>query len=147
MSTGLVWIIIGILLVVSELLATSIVAVFIGIGAIVTGILLQMGVIDSPTAQYIVFGAVSLGSLLLVRKRCKSWFVGFTNDQTQEHQQFQQTIGDRVVVKTTFSHGHGRVLLNGVQWDAKSDDDLAKDDVAWVIKNDGITIVVGRHKP
>lgn len=147
MSTGLIWIIIGILLVVSELLATSIIAVFIGIGAIVTGILLQTGIIVSPAAQYIVFGAVSLGSLLLVRKRFKNWFVGFTRDQTNSQQQFQQTIGDRVIVKKTFSHGHGRVVLNGVQWDAKSDDELAAGDVAWVVKNDGITILVSRNKP
>jgi|SRR5690554_861930 len=147
MATGIIWIIVGILLVLSELLATSIVAVFIGVGAIVTGILLQTGIIESQTAQFIVFGCVSLGSLLLVRKRCKKWFVGFTTDQSSEQQQFHQSIGDRVVVKTAFNQGHGRVVLNGVQWDARSEDELAAGDVAWVIKNDGITIHVSRNKP
>ncbi|MCO4320660.1 NfeD family protein [Aliidiomarina quisquiliarum] len=147
MSTGLIWIVVGILLIVSELLATSIVAVFIGVGALVTGILMQLGIIESSAAQYIVFGCVSLGSLLLVRKRCKTWFVGFTTDKTSKQQEFQQSIGDRVVVKTTFNQGHGRVVLNGVQWDARSTDELNAGDVAWVIKNDGITIVVGRNKP
>lgn len=147
MSAGLIWIVVGILLIVSELLATSIIAVFIGVGAIVTGVLLQMSIIESSAAQYIVFGCVSLGSLVLVRKRCKNWFVGFTSDETSKQQEFQQSIGDRVIVKTTFQQGHGRVVLNGVQWDARSKDELTAGDVAWVINNDGITIVVGRDKP
>ena len=147
MSAGIIWIMVGILLILTELMATSVIAVFIGIGAITTGLLLQLGLISSASAQYLVFGGVSLASLLLARKHLKNWFVGFTSDTTNSPQVFQESIGDRVEVKTTFIHGRGRVLLNGVQWDASSEDDLQVGDVAWVVKNDGITLIVSRHQP
>lgn len=157
MATGLIWIVFGILLILSELLATSVIAVFIGIGALVTGILLQMGIIISPTAQFIVFGVVSLASLILIRKHFKLWFVGFTKAQNDQQLQFQQTLGDRVVVKKNFQHGRGRVLLNGVEWDAKCvteevngascQHELLTGDVAWVIGNDGLTILISPTKP
>ena len=48
---AIVWIVVGILLILSELLATSVVAVFIGLGALATGILLWLGLIDSLAWQ------------------------------------------------------------------------------------------------
>lgn len=147
MSAGIIWIIAGTLLILTELMATSVIAVFIGIGAITTGILLQLGVIASPTAQYLVFGGVSLATLILARKHLKNWFVGFTSDTTNSPQIFQESLGDRVTVQTTFVHGHGRVVLNGVQWNASSKDELKKGEIAWVIKNDGITLIVSRQQP
>ncbi|PTB85609.1 peptidase, partial [Pseudidiomarina aestuarii] len=50
MSVALIWIIIGVLLILSELLLTSVIAVFLGIGAIVTGLLLNWGLIDSSAS-------------------------------------------------------------------------------------------------
>lgn len=147
MSAALVWIIIGIILILSELLATSIVAVFIGIGAIVTGILLHFGVIDSFAAQLIVFGVTSLGSLILARKRFKQWFGGFSMDQGEEHTKFRKDLGERVIVERDFVNGGGRVKLNGVSWDALSNDDLKTGDVAWVTANEGIRLSVAKERP
>ena len=146
MSTALIWIVVGILLILSELLATSIVAVFIGVGALVTGILLQFNVIESVTAQYLVFGVVSLASLVLARRRMKNWFVGYTNDENNQQLRFQQDLGERVTVSSNFKNGAGRVVLNGVQWDAESNAELQKGDVAWVTKNDGIKLSVSPTK-
>lgn len=147
MSAALVWIIIGIILILSELLATSIVAVFIGIGAIVTGVLLHFGLIDSLTVQLIVFGVTSLGSLILARQRFKEWFGGYSMDQGEEHTKFRKDLGERVVVEKDFIKGGGRVKLNGVSWDAFSSDDLKKGDVAWVIANEGIRLSVAKDRP
>lgn len=147
MSAALVWIIIGIVLILSELLATSIVAVFIGIGAIVTGVLLHLGLIESLASQLIVFGVTSLGSLILARKRFKQWFGGFSMDQGEEHTKFRKDLGERVIVENDFISGGGRVTLNGVSWDALSDDDLKKGDVAWVIANEGIRLSVAKDRP
>ncbi|MCH8531134.1 MAG: NfeD family protein [Saccharospirillum sp.] len=147
MSAALVWIIIGIVLILSELMATSIVAVFIGIGAIVTGVLLHFGLIDSLAMQLIVFGVTSLGSLIIARKRFKQMFGGFSMDQGEEHTKFRKDLGERVVVEKDFINGAGRVRLNGVEWDALSDDDLKTGDVAWVIANEGIRLSVVKERP
>lgn len=147
MNIAIVWIIVGIALILSELLATSIIAVFIGIGAITTGILLWAGVIESLTWQMLVFGLVSLSTLLLARKRLKGWFVGGSVDQGAGSMDFQKDLGERVTVESDFNQGAGRVILNGVAWDALSDDDLKAGDVAWVVANEGIRLTVSRNKP
>ncbi|PTY37890.1 peptidase [Saccharospirillum sp. MSK14-1] len=144
---AIIWIVVGILLILSELLATSVVAVFIGLGALVTGILLWLGWIDSLTWQLLTFSIVSLGSLVVARRRLKAWFGGFTTDQGESHSAFRQDLGERVTVEHDFNQGAGRVILNGVAWDALSDDDLKAGDVAWVVANEGIRLTVSRQRP
>jgi inner membrane protein len=141
------WIIVGIVLILSELLATSIVAVFLGVAAIVVGLLLNVGLIESYSTQFLVFGVLSLSLLLAVRGHFKRWFVGYTADSSEQPSRFASDIGRRVSVHSDFSHGAGRVVLNGVQWDAESADELKAGDVAWVIANQGIKLQVSASKP
>lgn len=147
MSTALVWILIGLFLIISELLATSIIAVFIGLGAIATGLALQFGLIESVAAQYMVFAVVSALSLILARGKLKRWFVGYTLDRDEHQTQFQKDVGERVVVHSDFVNGKGRVMLNGVQWNALSDEPLKEGDVAWVVRNQGIELEVSAQRP
>src|SRR5690606_27999107 len=65
MSAELIWIVAGILLILSELIATGVVAVFFGSSAIITGLLLSAGLIESPAVQFSLFGTLSLLQLLL----------------------------------------------------------------------------------
>lgn len=146
MSVALIWIIIGILLIISELLLTSIVAVFIGLGALLTGLLLHWGVIEDYSTQFAIFGISSLVLLLVARGRLKAWFIGYTADTDPAKPNFQRDIGARVKVVKTFQHGAGRVLLNGVQWDAFSEDELKEGDTAWVVANKGIQLTVQKER-
>ncbi|RUO36498.1 NfeD family protein [Aliidiomarina sanyensis] len=148
MTTAMWWIIIGIVLIISELLATSIIAVFLGIAAILTGLALHFGLIEGVAAQYTVFGVLSVLLLVTARGKFKRWFSGFTADNDGEHGTvFKKDIGERVTVHTDFEHGAGRVILNGVQWDAASDEPLKKGDVAWVISHQGIRLTVSSKRP
>lgn len=144
MSTAMIWIIFGVLLIITELLATSIAAVFLGIAAIVVGILLQFGVIESASAQYTIFGVVSLLLLFTARSRFKRWFVGYTADSNEQPSSLSQDIGERVTVLADFQQGQGRVILNGVQWDAYSSDDLKAGELAKITANQGIHLHVAR---
>lgn len=146
MSIALIWILVGVLLILSELLLTSVVAVFLGIGALVTGLLLHWGLIDQLSIQFAVFGIVSLVSLVFARGRIKQWFRGYTADSDESKPNFQRDIGARVTVVKAFKHGAGRVSLNGVQWDAFSEDDLQVGDTAWVVANEGIQLTVQKQR-
>ena len=146
MDIATIWIIAGIVLILSELLATSIIAVFFGIAAIAVGLLLNAGVITSYSYQFLIFGVLSLGLLLAVRGHFKRWFVGYTADSSEQPSQFSQDIGSRVSVHSDFINGAGRVVLNGVQWDAESTDVLKAGDVAFVVANHGIKLVVSAAK-
>lgn len=145
--TPLIWISIGLLLILSELLATSIIAVFLGLGALATGLALQFGWVESLTAQLVLFSLVSLASLLLARRKLQAWFVGETRTPSKASQHFQEEIGQRVEVISDFDQGAGRVRLNGVAWDAFSEDPLKQGDIAWVTANRGIQLFVTQHNP
>lgn len=147
MSATLLWIMLGIILIISELLMTSVVAVFFGIAAIVVGVLLQLGLIESVTTQFTVFGVVSLSSLFLARGKFKRWFKGYTADKSTGQADFQHDIGARGVVVDDFVQGSGRITLNGVRWTAFSDEDLKSGDVVWVSSNNGIELTVSRVNP
>jgi inner membrane protein len=141
-----IWIIAGIVLILSELLATSIVAVFFGIAAIIVGLLLNIGLIDSYSVQFMLFGVLSLALLFIARGHFKRWFVGYTADSGEQPLRFADDIGSRVTVHSDFNQGTGRVVLNGVQWDAESGDSLKAGDIAWVVANRGIKLVVSANK-
>lgn len=147
MSVAIIWITIGVLLILSELMATSIVAVFFGVAAIIVGLLVQFGWVESASIQFLFFGVISLALLFTARGRCKRWFVGHTIDNNEQPSNLRHDIGNRVVAHSDFAQGTGRVVLNGVQWDARSNDPLKAGDVAWVVDNDGINLRVSAVKP
>lgn len=147
MSIAVIWISIGVLLILSELMATSIVAVFFGIAAILVGLLVQIGWVDSASLQFLLFGIISLALLFTARGRCKRWFVGYTADTNEQPSNLSQDIGHRVIIHSDFVQGAGRVVLNGVQWDARSNEPLKAGEVAWIINNDGIHLHVSAIKP
>lgn len=105
------------------------------------------GLIDSYAIQFAIFGIISVLLLVLARGKFKKWFIGNTADESESKPSFGKDIGDRVTVVDDFSQGHGRVVLNGVKWDADSDDDLIAGEMAWVINNEGIRLIVARNKP
>ncbi|MDP3518862.1 MAG: NfeD family protein [Pseudohongiella sp.] len=147
MSATLLWILVGIILIVSELMATSVIAVFFGIAAVVVGLLLQLGIIESMAAQFTAFGVISLSTLLLARGKFKRWFKGYTADASEGRPDFQHDIGARGVVVDDFAQGGGRITLNGVRWKAFSDEDLKAGDAVWVTSNNGIELTVSKNKP
>ncbi|CAI8165062.1 NfeD family protein [Pseudidiomarina mangrovi] len=147
MSIAMMWIVAGIVLILSELLLTSVVAVFLGVGAIVTGLLVHWQIIDQSATQFAVFGVVSLVLLFTARGQIKRWFSGYSDADHEGKPNFQRDIGARVTVSQDFNHGAGRVTLNGVQWDAFSADELKAGDTAWVIANEGIQLTVTAQPP
>jgi membrane protein implicated in regulation of membrane protease activity len=147
MSIAMMWIVAGIVLILSELLLTSVVAVFLGVGAIVTGLLVHWNLIEQSSIQFAVFGVVSLTLLLTARGQIKRWFSGYSDADHEGKPNFQRDIGARVTVSGDFNHGAGRVTLNGVQWDAFSADELKAGDTAWVISNEGIQLTVSATPP
>ncbi|MES3007681.1 MAG: NfeD family protein [Pseudomonadota bacterium] len=146
MTAALLWILVGIVLIITELLVTGIVAVFFGIAAIITGLLLQFGLIEGLAMQYASFGIISVATLVLARQRLTRWFKGNTKDSTEASPSFQQDIGERATVIDDFQHGSGRVTLNGVSWTALSADELKAGEAVWVIANEGIRLTVARER-
>lgn len=136
------WLILGFLLIISELFVTGVIAVFFGIGAVLVGLLTLFGVTTGLTSQLWVFAVISLVALFGARRHFKRWLTGDVTDSPSSDAGLGDTYGSRVTVLTDFVHGSGHVQMHGAKWDAESDDDLKAGDVAWVSGNRGIVLKV-----
>lgn len=140
------WLILGLLLIISEFFATGIIAIFFGIGALVVGVLTLLGVIETLPMQLLLFSLVSLGALFALRRRFQRWFKGNVSDRSGGDMAGGH-IGARVTVLTDFVAGAGQVQLNGAKWDAESSEPLQAGQVAWVVGNRGILLRVSTTQP
>lgn len=146
MTPAIIWLVLGLLLIISELIATSIIAVFLGLGALATSFLAYLGWVNDTSWQLLTFSLVSLATLIVARRRLKEFFVGTSTSKNQPSEFLQQALGQRVEVVTNFDQGKGRVKLNGVEWTAFSEEELQAGTTAWVVYNRGIELYVSSNK-
>lgn len=140
------WLIVGFLLIISELFVTGLIAVFFGIAAVAVGLLALSGVVTSLTTQLWLFGIIGLLSLLLARGRFQGWLRGSVSN-TSSGQISTGEQGSRVTVLADFVDGAGPVQLRGTKWDAESPESLKAGDTAWVQGNRGIVLIVSTTRP
>lgn len=141
------WLLLGLLLLISELFTPALVAIFFGIGALVVGLLTLIGLIDSPAVQLLLFALISVGSLFALRKHFRRWLRGNETTADTTNPDNIELVGKRVKVITDFEQGMGDVQLNGAKWDAESTDALKAGDSAWVLSHSGIILRVAATPP
>ena len=76
------WLLLGLLLLVSELFIPGLIAAFFGVGALLVGVLTLLGVIETTSAQLICFTLISLVALFGLRKHCQRWLKGTEGDRS-----------------------------------------------------------------
>lgn len=140
----LVWIIAGILLILLEFVLPGFIVIFFGIGALVTGLALFLGLPDSYGLPFIVFSAVSLGSLLLLRRQFAAVFKGNADNANSAD---EDIIGKaaRVVSWESGPHGSGKVEFRGSTWTANAKETFAPGDHVRITGRNGIALVVERE--
>ncbi|WP_111640752.1 NfeD family protein [Marinimicrobium alkaliphilum] len=141
------WILIGLVLLISELFAPGLIAIFFGIGALIVGLLVAVGVLDSLASQLVVFSLLSLAALFGLRRQCKRWMHGGVFGRSSKNLDDTGFVGTRVKVLSDFVQGTGTVQLHGAKWDAESDEPLKAGDAAWVLRNKGIQLTVSGQAP
>jgi membrane protein implicated in regulation of membrane protease activity len=78
-SAELLWFLVGLVLLISELALPGFVIVFFGVGAWITGLLVGVGLLSSFNAQILVFLISSVLTLALFRRKGKRLFEGKVN--------------------------------------------------------------------
>lgn len=137
------WLLLGLLLLISEFFVPGVIAVFFGIGALLVGLLTLLGLIDSLAVQLSLFGISSVLFLFLLRQRFRRWMYGAEADKSTHDLDDAGLLGARVTVIADFVDGAGVVSLNGSRWDAESELPLKAGEVAWVTGHTGIVLQVG----
>lgn len=146
MTVAQIWLLLGILLAVSEFAVPGLVIVFFGIGALVTA-----GVTwftePSLTVQIGIFAAASVASLLIGRRCCRGVLRGQTFRRAASDEDIE-TASDALIGATGRVTGairppeSGRVAVRGSDWSATADEPLEPGATVRVVSRDGIVIHV-----
>ncbi len=131
------WLAIGFFLLAAELLTTGFVFIFLGIGALLTAILLFLGIELSMSAQVISFVLLSFGTMLILRKPLQR---KFNQSSKEEYNDFK---GQACEVLTWNSENQsGTVKYRGSQWQAMSSQSFQVGQIAIIESVDGITLTI-----
>lgn len=148
-NASLFWFIVGVVLLVLEALTPGFFLVFFGLGAWVTAALaffLPLGV----NLQWIVFMAVSIISLLVLRRKLKSLFKGKSAEAgNMDDPVFSsQYIGREVTILKDVGPGEpGLAELNGTNWRARTEGPILKaGSLAVVVRLDGLALILKADK-
>lgn len=110
-----IWLLLGLVLLVLELVSTGFFIMFFGIGALVVGLVGLAGVHMPPWAQWLLFPVVSVASLMLFRERLQARL------QTP-HRKVDNIVGESAVATADITAGAmGQVEMRGAVWNAKND--------------------------
>lgn len=116
LTPAVLWMIIGLLLMVLELALSVFVLLFIGAGAILTGVLLWMGVDISQPWQWALTGISSLFFIVVFRPMMKRSMDNSTKGFEEHHGQIVPVM-ERITPNTP-----GIVLYKGARWRAVSEE-------------------------
>ncbi len=139
-SPVLIWFLLGIAFFVIELVLPGFVLFFLGIGAWCVAAVLA--VLDVPlTAQLLIFLVCSLLSLILLRSRLKSVFMGKSSEEADSvNVDSAPTTG--VVTDAIIPPADGRVKYGGSFWRAVADEPIAAGAVVLIVEKKDLIIKV-----
>ena len=115
------WLLGGIILLASELLLPGLVAMFLGLGAMVVALLRWLGLIDSLAYSFTAWFVSSLAFIIFLRstlQRCVPSETSFT--PLEEDTDLFGAVAE-VVETVSPSHSDGRISFRGTTWPATSD--------------------------
>ena len=113
------WFFLGIILFVLETLMPGVYLLWFGLAAFIVG-LIALGIDFSWQWQVIVFGVVSMLTVLAVRRFARSDVAA--SDQPDLNVRAQQYVGRIVTVESAIAGGRGRVRVGDSVWSAEGPD-------------------------
>lgn len=133
------WVFFGVLLCLSEIFLLSFFVLFVGISAIITGILVLIFPGISLVWQIVIFGALSLVMLLIFCNKLKGSFV--KNKVNSDGDDFSNAVG---IAEEDIMPGAagGRVSFEGSSWPARTDVEIAAGEEVRVLRRENITLIV-----
>lgn len=138
---SLVWFIIGIVLLLSELVLPGFVIFFFGVGALITSIIVFLTGIDSVPIQILIFLSSSLLCLAFLRKYFSKLFKGKIDNKDDLKDEF---IGKKCIVINEIKPNSlkGKVEFNGSIWEADSEFYIDRGTTVEITERNNLTLKV-----
>jgi membrane protein implicated in regulation of membrane protease activity len=140
LSLPQIWLIIGLIMLVAELLSVLLVFVFFAIGAFATALLAATGILPGMELQIITFSAISLISLIVLRKHAR-----FLLDSRGKSFEYQEFVGETaMVIRDIPASGEGKIYYRGAEWKAISVHHalITAGSKVVITRTDGIVLIV-----
>jgi membrane protein implicated in regulation of membrane protease activity len=141
LSLPQIWMIIGLLMLVAELVSVVLVFVFFAVGGLLTALLAALGLLPTLEYQIIAFSVISILTLVIFRKNARR-ILETRRDKQEEYKEF---VGETaMVIRDIPASGTGKIYYRGAEWSATSTNHAAIEAGSKVIiqRTEGITLVV-----
>lgn len=139
-SPVFIWFLLGVVFFVTELILPSFVLFFLGVGAWCTASVLAVSDV-SLTVQMIIFMVSSLITLIQLRSRLRSIFLGDSSEE-DDSVNVDSSPSTGIVTEAIVPPGHGRVKYGGSFWRAIADEPIPVDTVVQVIERKNLIVQV-----
>ena len=140
LSLPQIWLIVGLLMLVLELVSVVLVFVFFAAGALITALLASVGILPDLNTQLFAFSVISVLTLILLRKHAKNLL-----RQRGNHTEYNEFAGETaMVVRDIPALGEGKIYYRGAEWSAISAAHLPIEAGSKVIirQSEGIKLIV-----
>ncbi|WP_090339839.1 NfeD family protein [Dyadobacter koreensis] len=141
LSLPQIWMIIGLLMLVAELVSVALVFVFFAVGGLFTALFAAIGLLPSLEYQIIAFSLISITSLMIFRRHAQK----LMEMRREKHQEYREFVGETaMVIRDIPSNGSGKIYYRGAEWNATSVNHNPIEAGSKVIiqRTEGITLVV-----
>lgn len=140
----IIWFVAGLVMILLEFMQPGLVIFFFGAGAWIVSLLTYLDILETLTAQLLVFGVVSLGLLLGLRRWVKDKFYGHVGAKQNLNENLDEFTDKPVVVLKDVIPGKsgGQVEFKGAPWRADSDETIKIGESASIIEIDGLTLKI-----
>ncbi len=136
------WLLLGLLLLGAEMMTPGgFYILFFGLAALVVGAIAGSGLVESDSAQWLLFSGIAIASLLLFRGP----LLARMNASEIQHPDVDSMMGEIAIPVDTLAAGAvGKVELRGTTWSAKNTgaSTLNKGQRSKVTGMDGLTLLI-----
>ncbi len=141
MNDWMIWMTIGVVMMLLELILPGGVIVFLGLASVSVGSLVYLGYINTIIMALIAWFIISLAYIFILRAFFIKYFEG--DSVVQNVDEDEDVIGSFVeVIEDILPYKEGRVRFRDSTWGARSEEELSKGKKAVIERRDGSKLVI-----
>jgi len=139
LSLPQIWLIVGLIMLLAELVSVLLVFVFFAFGALATSLLATMGLLNDLESQILSFSVISLLSLIVLRKHARKLL------DRRGLPEYNEFVGETaMVIKDIPVNGEGKIYYRGAEWKAISFNHslISAGSKVVIMRTEGIVLIV-----